>query len=398
MIRMRLPLITAITLLWLCPSAQEPTADYPPVLQNSFFGVSAGSINYNFSPIQLEPGNTVEAIKVPHTAVRITLYGKQLAKHLAAQVTYMRPVSWVQYKNINGQTNTRNVWMNVAGLTVTGRLPLTQKFSLSAEAGLGIITRKGFSIDNKPVINDANYAALLAGAAVQYKLNKKWDLHINMVLSPENKKVKQPQTLFLGAGFHYHLRASSIRMSKSVFNSPYEYPKQFLVAGITTNALGYEVNNAVSKGPVPVFWGGEVHIKQGFSISYQRNIFHTRKVFAIDWGAGFGHWISRDNKESFFTLSVFPVLRFTAVRTKPADLFFEYAVAGPTYISRPVIDNKETGRKFTFYDFMGMGVFTGKKRNVGINIRIAHFSNGNLFPRNDGIKIPLTFSLQKIIK
>jgi len=378
--------------------AQEKTADYPPVLRNSFFGVSVGSINYNFSAAQLENGNTVEAVRIPHTAVRITLYGKQLTKHLAAQVTYMRPVSWVQYKNINGQSNTRNVWMNVAGLTVTGRLPFTQKFSLTGEGGLGIITRKGFSIDNTPVITDANYATLLAGATLQYHLNKKWDLRISMALSPENKKVKQPQTLFAGAGFHYHLRASSIRLSKSTLNSPYEYPRQFLAAGFTTNALGYGVNDAVSKGPIPIFWGGEVHIKQGFSINYQRNIFHTRKVFAIDWGAGVGFWTSRDKSEKFYTISLYPVLRFIAVRTKPADIFFEYAVAGPTYISRPVIDNKETGRKFTFYDFMGMGVFAGKNKNIGFNIRIAHFSNGNLFPRNDGIKIPLTFSLQKIIK
>ncbi|HEX4876800.1 MAG TPA: acyloxyacyl hydrolase [Chitinophagaceae bacterium] len=372
--------------------------DYPPVLRNSFFGVSAGAINYNFSAAQLEPGNTVETIRVPHSAVRITLYGRHITKNIAAQVTYMRPVGWVQYKNINGQVNTKNVWMNVAGLTVTSRLPLNAKFSFAAEAGLGIITRKGFSMDNRPVITDANYASLLAGASLQYHVKSKWDLRINMVLSPENKRVKQPQTLFIGAGFHYQLRASSVKMSKSVYNSPYQYPRQFLVLGFTTNALGYGVNNAVSKGPVPIFWGGEVHVKQGYSVSYQRNIFHTRKVFALDWGAGFGHWTSRDNKENFFTLSLFPVLRFTAVRTKPADFFFEYAVAGPTYISQTIIDKKETGKKFTFYDFMGMGVFAGQNRNLGMGIRIAHFSNGNLFPRNDGIKIPLTFNLLKVIK
>jgi hypothetical protein len=310
----------------------------------------------------------------------------------------MRPVSWVQYKNINGQTLIRNVWMNVAGLTATGRLPLSEKISLSGEAGLGIITRKGFNIDNKPVITDANYAALLAGASLQYQLNRKWDLRISTAWSPENKKVKQPQTLFIGAGFQYHLRASSIDVKKSTINNAYQYPRQFLVAGVTTNQLGYGVNNAVSKGPIPIFWGGEVHVKKGFSLSYQRNIFHTRKVFAIDWGAGFSHWTSRDKNENFFTVSLYPVLRFTAVRTKPIDLFFEYSVAGPTYISKTIIDNKETGRKFTFYDFMGMGIFAGKNRNLGANIRIAHFSNGNLFPRNDGIKIPLTFSLVKVIK
>lgn len=396
--RLRYLFFTGMLMLWLENTAQELQADYPPVLRNSFFGVTVGAINYDFSLAQMESGNSVESIKIPHPAVRITLYGKQITKHLAAQITYMRPVTWVQYKNVNGRVSVNNVWMNVAGITATGNLPVTNKIALTGEAGLGVITRKGFSINNKPVVTDANYATLLAGASLQYQLNNNWSLRMNVVLSPENKKVKQPQTVFIGAGFHYHLRANSITQKKNSGNSTYHYPQQFLVAGITTNQLGYGVNNVFSKGPIPVFWGGEVHIKKGFSLSYQRNIFHTRKVFAIDWGAGLGYWTSRKNNQSFFTLSVFPVLRFTAIRTKPADFLFEYSLAGPTYISQTDIDNKETGKKFTFYDFMGIGIFAGSKRNLGATIRIAHFSNGNLFPRNDGIKIPLTFSLLKIIK
>jgi hypothetical protein len=42
---------------------------------------------------------------------------------------------------------------------------------------------------------------------------------------------------------------------------------------------------------------------------------------------------------------------------------------------------------------MGVGAYTGKKRNVYAGIRIAHYSNGNLFPQNDGVMIPLIFSV-----
>lgn len=93
------------------------------------------------------------------------------------------------------------------------------------------------------------------------------------------------------------------------------------------------------------------------------------------------------------TVSLSPVFRFTAVRSKPLDLFIEYSVAGPTWISKKIIDDKATGQHFTFYDFMGMGVFTGKNRRLNANIRIAHYSNGNIYPQNDGLKIPLTFQL-----
>jgi hypothetical protein len=157
--------------------------------------------------------------------------------------------------------------------------------------------------------------------------------------------------------------------------------------------LGYGVNNAVSKGPIPIFWGGEAHLKQGVSINYQRNIFHAKKVFAFDWGITAGWWKSRDNSDEFFSFSLYPLLRFMTVRTKPLDLFFEYSVAGPSFISKTVIDNKETGKRFTFQDFMGMGIVAGKNRNINAGIRIAHFSNGNIYPQNDGVKVPLTFSI-----
>jgi hypothetical protein len=41
---------------------------------------------------------------------------------------------------------------------------------------------------------------------------------------------------------------------------------------------------------------------------------------------------------------------------------------------------------------MGIGMFSGKKRKFNSEIRIGHYSNGNIFPDNKGIKIPLTFN------
>ncbi|MFZ1327489.1 MAG: acyloxyacyl hydrolase, partial [Chitinophagaceae bacterium] len=96
-------------------------------------------------------------------------------------------------------------------------------------------------------------------------------------------------------------------------------------------------------------------------------------------------------------LSLYPVLRFTAFRSPKTDLFFEYTVAGPTYISKTLIDNETTGKKFTFYDAMGIGMFTGKKKNLNAGLRIAHFSNGNIFSENNGVKVPLTFSLGYVL-
>ncbi|MFI5132231.1 MAG: acyloxyacyl hydrolase [Chitinophagales bacterium] len=42
---------------------------------------------------------------------------------------------------------------------------------------------------------------------------------------------------------------------------------------------------------------------------------------------------------------------------------------------------------------MGIGVFAGKKRSLNAEIRIAHYSNGNIFPQNNGVMIPLTLAV-----
>ncbi len=379
-------------------AGQDNRTQYPPGLKNAYFGVNIGYIDYPFSAAQLEPGHRVVSVSVPHAAVRIVLYGAPINRFLSARITYMRPVKWVEYRNVNGDGYTHTVWMNIAGLTLNGRVPLHKKISLSAEAGLGVITRNGFEVNDVPVVKNASYATGLFGAGLQYHLSPKWDLQLSGAWSPENRSVKQPHTLFIGAGFNYYLRPLPAEKTERNAKSGYIFPRHFISAGYTTNALGYGVNTALSKGPVPIFWGGDAQVKRGFSASYQRNIFHARRVFAMDWAAHIGIWKTRKKDQGFFTASLNPVFRFNALRIKPADIFFEYSVAGPTFISRTVLDDIRTGKKFTFHDFMGIGAFAGKSRNLYAGIRIAHYSNGNIFPENDGVMIPLTFNLGYVLK
>ena len=214
----------------------------------------------------------------------------------------------------------------------------------------------------------------------------------SIVSSPENTDKKQPSTTFVAAGFSYKLLPVSAEKLEKGIKSGYIHPKQWLQFGLTSNALGYGANNFVSEGNIPVFWGGEAEVAYGFTLGYQRNVYHGAKVFSLDVGANMAYWKSNQNNESFFTLSLYPVLRWTWLHTKPADLYFFYSVAGPTFISKTVVDGKELGRQFTFQDLMGTGAFIGNKKRVNLELRIGHYSNGNLFPGNEGVKIPLTLS------
>jgi opacity protein-like surface antigen len=371
--------------------AQNDRTQYPSFLSNSYFEVHMGYIQYPFSKAQLEPGYNVESVKVPHMAVRVILLGHRFNKYLSAQVSYMRPVKWVEYESINGDEQSRSVWMGFGSLTLKSQLPLSNKLSLYGEGGLGIVTRKGFMIDNKPVVKDASFGTVFLGGGMEYHLNNKWDLLAGVSYTPPNSKEQQPYSLFYSAGFRYNMRPLSTEKVEAASRSPYIFPKHLIQFGYSTNHFGYAVNNFTSE-KVPVFWGGDVQIEKGFTLRYQRNIYHTRKVFALNIGTSVSYWRTSQNKEELFSLALSPVFQFNLVRTRPVDAYLFYSVAGPSYLSKVYLDGLNTGKHFTFQDFMGMGIFTGKKRNINVELHISHYSNGNIFTSNPGLKIPLTFT------
>ena len=375
------------------PPAQDQAAQFPRFLANSYIGVQIGYIDYPFSNAQAQPGFRAQSIQAPHLAARVLLFGHEFNQHFSVQITDMRPVYWVKYQNVNGDGASHSVWMNVAGLTAKSRLPLRRKLSVYGEGGLGLVTRKGFGIGPSQVVNDASYTTLLFGGGLDYRVNDNWNLLSGVTAAPGRSASQQPRTLFFSSGFTYTMRRLPAEQVDIDSTSGPVWPKNILQMGYITDTLGYGTNDFVSKGAVPVFWTGSVYVANGLSVSYQRNVFHTRRFFALDWGAGVASWKSKKQGERFYTASVYPVFQLIVIRTNPLEFHLGYSLAGPALISRTTIDGAETGRRFTFQDFMRAGVFLGRNRKVAAEVRIAHYSNGNLFPQNPGVTIPLGFYL-----
>ncbi|MCI0447950.1 hypothetical protein L0152_32625 [bacterium] len=44
-----------------------------------------------------------------------------------------------------------------------------------------------------------------------------------------------------------------------------------------------------------IFFGGRAEVADGIWVRYQRNVFHTRKLFSLDMGSSFGYWKSDKN-------------------------------------------------------------------------------------------------------
>ena len=44
-------------------------------------------------------------------------------------------------------------------------------------------------------------------------------------------------------------------------------------------------------------------------------------------------------------------------------------------------------------DTIGVGAFFGENRTMNAEVKIGHYSNGNIFPENDAVKVPLSINI-----
>ena len=325
--------------------------------------------------------------------MRVDLFGHHFTKHLSVQATYMRPARFVAYNNVNGNAATSQVLTAYAGLTLVWEMPLNARVSAYGEAGGGVTSRSGFEIDGATALESAHYAAGLLGAGLAYHATPKIDVLFGATYSPGRKSFSQPSTRLYTTGIRFHMRplpaatvedqpAGGIRVSQKrrsagLHDEPAELRRQQLLLAEGADFLGRQRRDAARlHARLPA---QRVPHQEGVRVRSRRERVATGRATAT--------------AKVFRTLSAYPLFRFFLARTEPADLYFSYSLAGPTFISRTTIDGRDTGERFTFQDFMGIGAFFGKARRMNAELGIKHYSNGNIFTRNASIKIPLTLTL-----
>ncbi|MDO6740362.1 MULTISPECIES: acyloxyacyl hydrolase [Polaribacter] len=384
-------------------SQEKQRTKFTNFLANSYYSVNFGGIFYPFSNDNLIDGYKTDSFSKNWFSGRFML-GHKITDNLSAQFGTMRPASWFKYDNVNNIGYDRSVWINAWFLSLKKDFYLSNKTSFYAEAGIANLTRFGFSIDDKVIYNDAHYASLIYGLGLQYKLTNKWRLSANGTFLPKSEKQNQPLISQFSLGFEYHLQQVDDKIAEEYSNNDYFFPNNIFQVSYGTGDIGFGVNeffgmsmkvgNFDSFG-IPVFWVGEIKAKHALSLTYQRLIYRSEKIFSLDWGVSATYFQSTRGKTDVFAFSIFPVLRFYLLRKKDYDFYTNYSIIGPTYISKSNIDNTETGPKSTYQDTMGFGVFFGKERKYNLELRIMHYSNGNIFTKNDGVAIPLQLTFGK---
>lgn len=384
--------------------ASDPS-QMPGWMKKMSFEAGPAYIDYAFSSAQLNPGFAVQHLKIPNIAFKMA-FTYRATPLFSARFAYLMPSAWVTY-TVEDQTAgapakdndpasifTRPVWMNYAGLTFNTHLPLGSRMEAFAGVGAALVTRKGFvTASGVQALNDAVYFSPMTEVGMSYVLHPSWSLVAAGGWIPSSPSHIQPATSFATLGIRFSPPATD-PVTAAV--SGMHHPRQWVQVGFSSNVAGYGVNDFIST-KLRIFWGGRLQVQDGIQLQYQRNIYHTPRWFAIDAGFHIARWRTvpylkgtKAEPTTFYTISTYPVFRLNFLQTRPADVYFFYGVAGPSYISKSIINDIDLGQRFIFTDTMGVGAFAGTNRKLAVELRIGHYSNGNMFPANPGAKIPLT--------
>lgn len=394
--------ILFFTLIQFGQEDKKSKTKFTNFLAKSYYSINFGGIFYPFSNDNLKPGYATETFSRNWFSGRFLL-GYKITDNLSAQFGTMRPASWFKYDNVNNVGYENSVWINAWSLSLKNDFNINSKTSVYAEAGVANLTRIGFSIDDKVVYEDAHYASLIYSFGVQYWLSNKWRLTASGTFLPKSDKYNQPSISQANLGFEYHLQQVDDKTAEEYATNKYFFPNNILQVSYGNGGIGFGMNEFFSMNMqlgnfesfgIPVFWLGDVKAQHALSITYQRLIYRSEKIFSLDWGASATYFQSRGG-ENVFAFSIFPVLRFYLLRRNSFDFYTNYSIIGPTYITQSSIDNFDTGTNVTYQDTMGFGVFFGKDRKYNFEMRIMHYSNGNIFVNNSGVAVPIQFTFGK---
>jgi len=143
--------------------------------------------------------------------------------------------------------------------------------------------------------------------------------------------------------------------------------------------------------PSPIFWHAVKKMRSGVMMMYQRLLYHNHSRFSLYFGASLSRWKRFD--QVIYAPSIFIAMRYWFIRTREVNFYLSYSVAGPTVLNTQHLAEKNLGSHFIFQDYLGLGVQFGKKHALNVDLRLVHYSNGDLFTHNPGFDVPVVLYL-----
>mgnify|MGYP003316217875 CR=1 FL=1 len=174
---------------------------------------------------------------------------------------------------------------------------------------------------------------------------------------------------------------------------PWDLKHQISVAHYDRNYLNWDLPHP----PSPLFWSASTKVDTGWVLMYEQTIYHNKRFFSLDAGSNASYWHvnahgNTQPAQSLYTLSGFLSMHVWIPMSRVHPYLY-YSVAGPTLMSDSQFSTTRFSNDFSFQDQLGIGILFNKKPNIDLALKMIHYSNGDVFPINGGIDVPVVVSL-----
>lgn len=370
-------------------AAKAETA-LPSWLDGTYVGFGAGYTGFGYSNRDLGGGFAATGFENPRVGLN-AYAGHELSDKLSLQLGLMRPIKWVYVNGIQGPADRQSVWVSVFHLALRPKLRLSEKLELYGLAGLGLVSRNGFTISGVDAVASEDILTLFGGGGLSYALGERLRWNAGVEGTAARRGRRQPGTLYLNSGLSWRFKGSGEAYRKA---GGAKFPERVArIGGFSRSIVDADPTKYVSVGYLPIFFDAKVKAKEGLWGSYEVDVLHTDKRVQLTLGISVAQYRSDVSDTAFEAYSVYPSLQWWFLRTGPADVYFKYSLAGPAYLTRRNLDHQDLGGHISFQDLLGFGVSFGEKRDWDALLTLVHYSNGNLFPKNPGIQVPLVLCL-----
>jgi hypothetical protein len=169
---------------------------------------------------------------------------------------------------------------------------------------------------------------------------------------------------------------------------------------LTRTVAARELLITVGGGPQPN--SEQTNTTAGIDFSFARFKRSVRQHIQI--GVSYTYLSTNtDTNSSLWAVSIYPQLslypdkdgRFRGFFPEWAEPYFFVRALAPSYISESQLGEREQANHFAFQAQIGVGLtlnFPNQRQGL-LSLSWKHFSNANLYSKNDGIDIPLVLSL-----
>jgi hypothetical protein len=156
---------------------------------------------------------------------------------------------------------------------------------------------------------------------------------------------------------------------------------------------------------IPFSYGGELMLGAGYGEQVGNNAsqkngvldifynFYTKDFGNLEFSLGAGGsyvWTEGREDDHLLIATLLPSIRYH-FNTKTAFHPFIFLGAGPSIMSDEDLGYQESGGRFTFNDFVGIGMRFGAEQQWTMQYCYRHISNAGVYTPNDGFDIPFCF-------